>query len=166
MSHYVCSLCVLLQLYRLYGCHQIQVSGLVLPAMGKDSDEAATQISKLLVDDEGMIQGASIASLVQLILMLINYLYRRKKKKITTKIKTKQKMVAKRNQNTVVLVTVKWDCSTLMFVISYKALAKDVVTQIAEDVLQTQLIMSLHCTHLSSEHPYASRSFFSLKKRS
>lgn len=164
MSHYVCSLCVLLQLYRLYGCHQIQVSGLVLPAMGKDSDEAATLISKLLVDDEGMIQVASIASLVQLILMLINYLYKRKKIKPTTKIKTKQKMVAKRNQNTVVLVTVKWDCSTLMFIISYKALAKDVVTQIA--LLQTQLIMSLHCTHLSSEHPHASRSFFPLKKRS
>ena len=131
-------LIALLQLHRLYGCYQTEVSGLVLPAMEKNFlDTVATGMAQLcLSPDEDMSKGSSITSTDELV------------KKALPMQPNHKIAPPKKDQNTAILVTVQWDCTNLTFVVSYKPLKKEEVVTVAKDLLQTQ--QNFPCTHISS----------------
>ena len=108
-------LIALLQLHRLYGCNQSEVSGLVLPAMEtKSLDEVSIGMAQVCLNpDENMNKGSSVTSTDELVKEALLIQQDQASKANSLKPKCK---IAPKNQNTAILVMVKWDCSTLTFI--------------------------------------------------
>ena len=149
----------LLHLHRIYGCNQTEVSGLVLPAMENNYlDKVATGMAQLCLNPDEYISKSSSMTSTDADELVKAALPIEDQELEANSLKPKHK----NNQNTAILITVKWDCTTFTFVISYKPLKKEEVVTVAKDLL-CHAQQNFCCTHVTSTKDL-SRSFFPLTK--